>query len=136
MNLFAGAWEARDVTPLPVDIPLATDNQVSHSQVLLWKISAPFIRLSFTFTHQIQSCIELVSRAKKPVVLLGSQATLPPTPVDDIRYVTHGEVRTWRVQTLKRFCHIDSSYFCIFQEGTGGPGNPLFPWGHGPWTAG
>uniref|UniRef100_A0A674N0H9 2-hydroxyacyl-CoA lyase 2 n=1 Tax=Takifugu rubripes TaxID=31033 RepID=A0A674N0H9_TAKRU len=60
MNLFAGAWEARDVSPLPVDIPLATDNQ-------------------------IQNCIELVSRAKKPVVLLGSQATLPPTPVDDIR---------------------------------------------------
>lgn len=60
MNLFAGAWETRDVSPLPVDIPQATDNQV-------------------------QKCIELVSRAKKPVILLGSQATLPPTPVDDIR---------------------------------------------------
>uniref|UniRef100_A0A8D3D1E2 2-hydroxyacyl-CoA lyase 2 n=1 Tax=Scophthalmus maximus TaxID=52904 RepID=A0A8D3D1E2_SCOMX len=60
MNLFAGAWETRDVSPLPVDIPQATDDQV-------------------------QRCIELVSRAKKPVILLGSQATLPPTPVDDIR---------------------------------------------------
>lgn len=60
MNLFAGAWETRDVSPLPVDIPQATDEQV-------------------------QTCIELVSRAKKPVILLGSQATLPPTPVDDIR---------------------------------------------------
>lgn len=60
MNLFAGAWETRDVSPLPVDIPQATDDQ-------------------------IQQCIELVSRAKKPVILLGSQATLPPTPVDDIR---------------------------------------------------
>lgn len=40
MNLFAGAWEDRDVSPLPVDIPLATDNQVSHSQVLHFKISA------------------------------------------------------------------------------------------------
>ncbi|CAL8335037.1 unnamed protein product [Boreogadus saida] len=59
-NLFAGAWETRDVSPLPVDIPYATDDQV-------------------------QKCIELVSRAKKPVILLGSQATLPPTPVDDIR---------------------------------------------------
>ncbi|CAL8346051.1 unnamed protein product [Arctogadus glacialis] len=59
-NLFAGAWETRDVSPLPVDIPLATDDQV-------------------------QKCIELVSRAKKPVILLGSQATLPPTPVEDIR---------------------------------------------------
>ncbi|XP_008306778.1 2-hydroxyacyl-CoA lyase 2 [Cynoglossus semilaevis] len=59
-NLFAGAWEKRDVSPLPVNIPLSTNDQV-------------------------QRCIELVSRAKKPVILLGSQATLPPTPVDDIR---------------------------------------------------
>uniref|UniRef100_A0A8K9Y4X1 2-hydroxyacyl-CoA lyase 2 n=1 Tax=Oncorhynchus mykiss TaxID=8022 RepID=A0A8K9Y4X1_ONCMY len=59
-NLFAGAWETRDVSPLPVHIPQATDDQV-------------------------QKCIELVSRAKKPVILLGSQATLPPTPTDDIR---------------------------------------------------
>uniref|UniRef100_A0A8C4EJT4 2-hydroxyacyl-CoA lyase 2 n=1 Tax=Dicentrarchus labrax TaxID=13489 RepID=A0A8C4EJT4_DICLA len=55
MNLFAGAWETRDVSPLPVDIPQATDDQ------------------------------SLLSRAKKPVILLGSQATLPPTPVNDIR---------------------------------------------------
>lgn len=60
MNLFAGAWEKRDVSPLPVDIPQATDDQV-------------------------QKCIELVSRAKKPVILVGSQATLPPMPVDDTR---------------------------------------------------
>lgn len=60
LNLFAGAWEPRDVSPLPVDIPHAIDEQV-------------------------QSCIELVSRAKKPVILLGSQATLPPTPADEIR---------------------------------------------------
>ncbi|KAA8593859.1 hypothetical protein FQN60_004693 [Etheostoma spectabile] len=57
MNLFAGAWETRDMSPLPVDIPQATDDQ----------------------------CIELVSRAKKPVILLGSQATQPPTPANDIR---------------------------------------------------
>lgn len=47
MNLFAGAWEARDVSPLPVDIPLATDNQVSDSQVLHFKISA--LQLNQTF---------------------------------------------------------------------------------------
>uniref|UniRef100_A0A4W5NM16 2-hydroxyacyl-CoA lyase 2 n=1 Tax=Hucho hucho TaxID=62062 RepID=A0A4W5NM16_9TELE len=65
-NLFAGAWETRDVSPLPVHIPQATDDQV-------------------------QKCIELVSRAKKPVILLGSQATLPPTPSDDIRVpCSHG----------------------------------------------
>ncbi|XP_022523964.2 2-hydroxyacyl-CoA lyase 2 [Astyanax mexicanus] len=60
MNLFAGAWEVVDFSPLPVHIPQATDQEV-------------------------QRCVELVSRAKKPVILLGSQATLPPTPVNEIR---------------------------------------------------
>ncbi|XP_077314069.1 2-hydroxyacyl-CoA lyase 2 isoform X2 [Lithobates pipiens] len=59
-NLFAGAWEPRDTSPLPVSIPLATPDQ-------------------------IQQCVELVSRAKKPVFILGSQVTLPPTPVDKLR---------------------------------------------------
>ncbi|KAK7481845.1 hypothetical protein BaRGS_00026871, partial [Batillaria attramentaria] len=59
-NLFAGAWEPRDMTPLPVSIPKATSSQISQMA-------------------------KLVSRAKKPVILLGSQATLPPTPVDELR---------------------------------------------------
>ncbi|XP_077106308.1 2-hydroxyacyl-CoA lyase 2 isoform X2 [Ranitomeya variabilis] len=59
-NLFAGAWEPRDTSPLPVSIPKAT-------------------------TEQIQKCVELLSRAKKPVLILGSQCTLPPTPVDNLR---------------------------------------------------
>uniref|UniRef100_A0A8C2C4K9 2-hydroxyacyl-CoA lyase 2 n=1 Tax=Cyprinus carpio TaxID=7962 RepID=A0A8C2C4K9_CYPCA len=53
-NLFAGAWETCDLSPLPVYIPHATEDEV-------------------------QRCVELVSRARKPVILLGSQATLPPT---------------------------------------------------------
>ncbi|KAG8434317.1 hypothetical protein GDO86_012628 [Hymenochirus boettgeri] len=59
-NLFAGAWEPRDVSPFPVSIPHAS-------------------------SEQIQQCVELVSRAKKPVFLLGSQVTLPPTPVEKLR---------------------------------------------------
>ncbi|XP_053546553.1 2-hydroxyacyl-CoA lyase 2 [Bombina bombina] len=61
-NLFAGAWESRDLSPLPVTIPQAT-------------------------SEQIQQCVELLSRAKKPVFLLGSQVTLPPTPVENLRKV-------------------------------------------------
>uniref|UniRef100_A0A671L140 2-hydroxyacyl-CoA lyase 2 n=1 Tax=Sinocyclocheilus anshuiensis TaxID=1608454 RepID=A0A671L140_9TELE len=61
-NLFAGAWETCDLSPLPVHIPHATEDEV-------------------------QRCVELVSRAKKPVILMGSQATLPPTPADDLEYV-------------------------------------------------
>ncbi|KAL4224666.1 hypothetical protein ACF0H5_015363 [Mactra antiquata] len=59
-DLFAGAWEKRDVTPLPVNQPLASKSQVQKS-------------------------IELLSRAKKPLIILGSQSTLPPVPVDDLR---------------------------------------------------
>ncbi|XP_005095679.1 2-hydroxyacyl-CoA lyase 2 [Aplysia californica] len=59
-NLFAGAWQIRDTSPIPLDIPQASQSQ-------------------------IQKCQELISRAKKPVVLVGSQATLPPTPVEDFR---------------------------------------------------
>ncbi|XP_053384559.1 2-hydroxyacyl-CoA lyase 2-like [Mercenaria mercenaria] len=59
-DLFAGAWEERDVTPLPAQVPTASSDQ-------------------------IQKSIELLSRAKKPLILLGSQSTLPPTPVDDLR---------------------------------------------------
>ncbi|KAM9214382.1 LOW QUALITY PROTEIN: 2-hydroxyacyl-CoA lyase 2 [Leptosomus discolor] len=59
-NLFAGAWEPRDVSPLPVQVPLATKDEV-------------------------QRCAELVSRATKPLVLVGSQAMLPPTPAEELR---------------------------------------------------
>ncbi|KAM9263949.1 2-hydroxyacyl-CoA lyase 2 [Morus bassanus] len=59
-NLFAGAWEPQDVSPLPVQVPLATEDEV-------------------------QRCAELVSRATKPLVLVGSQAMLPPTPAEELR---------------------------------------------------
>lgn len=59
-NLFVGAWEPRDVTPLPVKVPLATEDEM-------------------------QRCAELLSRATKPLVLVGSQAMLPPTPAEELR---------------------------------------------------
>ncbi|KAK6191683.1 hypothetical protein SNE40_003306 [Patella caerulea] len=59
-NLFSGAWEPRPMGPLPVKQPMASRSQVKQ-------------------------CSELVSRSRKPVVLVGSQATLPPTDVNDLR---------------------------------------------------
>lgn len=59
-NLYAGAWEPQDTKPLKVSIPFASSDLVNR-------------------------CAEVVSRSKKPVILLGSQATLPPTPVEDLR---------------------------------------------------
>lgn len=52
-NLFAGAWEPRPEGPLPLDIPQASPQQV-------------------------QRCVEILSRAKRPLLVLGSQALLPP----------------------------------------------------------
>ncbi|GAB1610559.1 acetolactate synthase-like protein [Argonauta hians] len=58
-NLFAGAFEERDMTPLQVDIPKPSQAQV-------------------------QKCAELLSRSHKPVFLLGSQITLPPVAVETL----------------------------------------------------
>ncbi|CAL4141839.1 unnamed protein product [Meganyctiphanes norvegica] len=59
-NLYAGAWDPRDTKPLKVNIPFAS------SEIM-------------------QKCTEILSNAKKPVIIIGSQATLPPTPVEDLR---------------------------------------------------
>ncbi|XP_030043967.1 acetolactate synthase-like protein [Microcaecilia unicolor] len=59
-NLFAGAWEPQVVSPLPVHIPQAS-------------------------SQQVQKSCELLIQAKKPILLLGSQVTLPPTPVEKLR---------------------------------------------------
>ena len=52
-DLFAGAFEERSCEPLDIDIPKAKDSQV-------------------------QASAKLLSQAKKPVFLIGSQAILPP----------------------------------------------------------
>ncbi|ELK02926.1 acetolactate synthase-like protein [Pteropus alecto] len=59
-NLFAGAWEPQCEGPLPLDIPQASPQQV-------------------------QRCVEILSRAKRPLLVVGSQALLPPTPADKLR---------------------------------------------------
>ncbi|XP_037361951.1 2-hydroxyacyl-CoA lyase 2 [Talpa occidentalis] len=59
-NLFAGAWEPWPEGPLPLDIPQAPPLQV-------------------------QRCVEILSRAKKPLLLLGSQAMLPPIAAHKLR---------------------------------------------------
>ena len=74
-NLFAGAWEKRDVGPLPVSQPMASNSD-------------------------IQKCIKLLSKAKKPLFLLGSQSTLPPTPVDNLRKALEVHHRTTVTSTL------------------------------------
>eukprot|EP00051_Salpingoeca_urceolata_P001093 m.38563 g.38563 ORF g.38563 m.38563 type:complete len:634 (-) comp11191_c0_seq3:338-2239(-) len=59
-SLFADAFVPRPVTPLPVDVPIVSVSKVSQAA-------------------------QLLRSAKRPVVLVGSQATLPPTPAGDVR---------------------------------------------------
>ncbi|RXG72532.1 hypothetical protein Avbf_07357, partial [Armadillidium vulgare] len=59
-NLYAGAWEPSDKSPLKPDI-------------------------SFANISTVQKCADLIMNGKKPVIVVGSQATLPPTPVNDVR---------------------------------------------------
>jgi len=48
----------------------------------------------------VQRCIELVSRAKRPVMLIGSQATLPPCSTDELRQA----VEVWHVSSCLSMC--------------------------------
>lgn len=58
-NIFAGAWDPVDVKPLAVNIPLPTETEMTQ-------------------------CVELLSKAKRPLMLMGSQATLPPVKSDEL----------------------------------------------------
>ena len=59
-RLYAGAWKPQDMSPLPVTYPLASRSEISK-------------------------CASLILSAKKPVFLLGSQTTLPPTKPTDVQ---------------------------------------------------
>lgn len=56
---FSGAWLHQTITPLPTSIPMPK-------------------------SEQIQEIVQLVKAAKRPVLLIGSQATLPPVKPDDL----------------------------------------------------
>ncbi len=59
-SLFAGAFEKHEYSPIPPSIPLPKDKK-------------------------IQQAAELLSKAKKPVILVGSQSTLPPVSVNQLK---------------------------------------------------
>ena len=59
-RLHAGAWEKRDTTPLKLVFPMASSNSV-------------------------HDCASLLRASKKPLFLLGSQATLPPSKPQDVK---------------------------------------------------
>lgn len=71
-NLFAGAFddEHPDLSPLPVDIPYPSEADIGKA-------------------------IELLTQAKKPLVILGSQSVLPPVGANALRKAV--EVSVFRV---------------------------------------
>merc|ERR1712071_249493 len=85
-NIFSGAWEPTDFQPLPVQIPLPS-------------------------TNKIVKCAELLAKAKRPLILMGSQSTLPPTRSEEL------------VRALHRLgipCHLGG-----MSRGMLGPNSPL-----------
>lgn len=59
-QLFAGAWDPQNFGPLPFAIPMFTNTQLN-------------------------SAVNLVRAAKKPLFLIGSQAMLPPAKPEELR---------------------------------------------------
>ncbi|GBM29313.1 Acetolactate synthase-like protein [Araneus ventricosus] len=57
---FASAFDEKDTSPLPVHIPVASDSKISE-------------------------CQNLLKDAKRPLMLLGSQALIPPTEAENLR---------------------------------------------------
>lgn len=99
-NLFAGAFDQEpDLTPLPVDVPYPSQTEINKA-------------------------IELITQAKKPLVILGSQSTLPPVGADKLRKAIEvcdgGEFVCFSILIL---------LFWL------GPGNSHLPGRNVPWIA-
>ena len=63
----------------------------------------------FVCVFTVQQSAELVSRAKKPVIVLGSQATLPPVPADQLRTTLEVRVSVASIKFMEatQFYHIN-----------------------------
>lgn len=61
---FGGAWLPREITPLSIDIPKPTDTE-------------------------ILSAVDIIEKAERPVLLLGSQAVLPPVKPEDLQAIVN-----------------------------------------------
>ncbi|CAG0894403.1 unnamed protein product, partial [Cyprideis torosa] len=59
-NIYAGAFENRDLSPLPVNIPMPSTSDVS-------------------------TCATFLTQSRRPVLVLGSQVMLPPTKPEELQ---------------------------------------------------
>lgn len=92
-----GAFDPeRVVTPLPVHIPMPSDSEVGLCHTAACHLPPnkrhlipppPLLRTSLV---QISRAAALLSGAKRPVFVLGSQCTLPPVPAEEVRQALEG----------------------------------------------
>ncbi|KAK6014844.1 thiamine pyrophosphate enzyme, TPP binding domain protein, partial [Ostertagia ostertagi] len=76
---FSAAWQPQDITPLPTQIPMPT-------------------------LEEVDKIVQLISSAKKPVMLIGSQAMLPPVvPKDLVKAVEVVCCRGWKSLSAASF---------------------------------
>lgn len=82
-DLFAGAWEKRDVTPLPVSQPMATDSQgaglinniVFDKNILTAKINKDFILICwYKYMYKLVVCSGVLS--PRPESKVGNSSML------------------------------------------------------------
>lgn len=79
-NLFAGGFDQEWAThPLPVDV-------------------------TFPKQSDITAAAELLSKAKKPLIILGSQATLPPVGAERLRTAIEVHLKHLNINFIK-FCY-------------------------------
>jgi acetolactate synthase-like protein len=69
-RMFANAWVEQDATPLHVDVPKATNEQCAYIIIMLYHLCL------------VQAACELIAKAQRPLMLIGSQALLPPLKAD------------------------------------------------------
>lgn len=54
----------------------------------------------------VDECVRLVSKSVKPVIIIGSQATLPPVPVDKLKEALEVRKQSFQVAVCRIILHI------------------------------
>lgn len=135
MNLFAGAWETRDLSPLPVDIPLATHTQVRcfFSRFLLFFIGHFSVDgitvksdiLNFALLH-IYTLDSELRRAGESSQETCNPAGEPSNTTSNPCWWYQVLVEVTQMHVWKRFWHINMSFFSLFRKALEDLGIPCF----------
>uniref|UniRef100_G1SI54 2-hydroxyacyl-CoA lyase 2 n=1 Tax=Oryctolagus cuniculus TaxID=9986 RepID=G1SI54_RABIT len=84
-TLRAAIAAAQSGTPGPVFVELPIDVLYPYFMVQKEMVPAKPPKGLVAWGVSVQRCVEILSRAKRPLLVLGSQALLPPTPADKLR---------------------------------------------------